>query len=176
MTELDLDAIKKAYGKNHTELPSSTPLSVIRVFQQVPYLIDEIRRLRSDLDAVRELAGPDNESGFISTDALIHTIGTGENRLGELQAQIQRVRGLHKRAHAIFNWNTGIHYEEPCDSCDGKAGVHDCGCWADTDVEFVCAECHRLGSGSRGVYDYTYPCPTIKALGGDGGNTTIPTE
>lgn len=80
-----------------------------------------------------------------------------------LRAQIERVRELHKRAHAVGT-RTGLRYEDPCPDCDGKKGAHDCGCWGAFDTEFVCAECHRLGSDARGVYDYTYPCPTIQAL------------
>lgn len=124
MTELDLAAIAKAYGKYRLDLPGSTPLTVVRVFQQVPYLIDEIRRL---------------------------------------EAQAEQIKALHKRAHAVGT-RTGLRYEDPCPECDGKKGAHDCGCWGAFDTVFVCAECHRLGSGSKGVYDYTYPCPTIKAL------------
>ena len=76
----------------------------------------------------------------------------------------QPIRELHRPVHAVFNWADGPRYEEPCETCHGAPGVHECGCWADTQLEYVCAECHRLGSGSKGVYDYTYPCPTIQAL------------
>lgn len=77
--------------------------------------------------------------------------------LGEVVAK-------HRRAHAVYAHGQGSKYLDPCPDCDGKAGVHACGCWADTDIEYVCAECHRLGSLSTGVYDYTWPCPTIRAL------------
>ena len=76
----------------------------------------------------------------------------------------QPIRELHRPVHAVFNWADGPRYEEPCETCHGAPGVHECGCWADTQLEYVCAECHRLGGGSIGVYDYTYPCPTIQAL------------
>ena len=79
-------------------------------------------------------------------------------------AWAEEVRELHRPVHAVFNWADGPRYEEPCETCHGAPGVHECGCWADTQLEYVCAECHRLGSGSKGVYDYTYPCPTIQAL------------
>lgn len=81
-----------------------------------------------------------------------------------LIAALEGVMALHRRAHAVFSWQTGSRYEDPCPDCDGKAGVHDCGCWADSDIEYVCAECHRLGPRPPGVYDYTHPCPTIKAI------------
>ena len=76
----------------------------------------------------------------------------------------QPIRELHRPVHAVFSWDDGPRYEEPCETCHGAPGVHECGCWADTQLEYVCAECHRLGSGSKGVYNYTYPCPTIQAL------------
>ena len=81
-----------------------------------------------------------------------------------LREQVEAVRALHRPAHAVFSWNGGTIYEDPCPQCHGAPGVHPCGCWADTQLEYVCAECHRLGVLSKGVYDYTYPCPTIRAL------------
>ena len=81
-----------------------------------------------------------------------------------LKEQIDAVKALHRPAHAVFSWNGGTIYEDPCPQCHGAPGVHPCGCWADTQLEYVCAECHRLGVLSKGVYDYTYPCPTIRAL------------
>ena len=80
----------------------------------------------------------------------------------------QPIRDLHRPVHAVFSWADGPRYEEPCETCHGAPGVHECGCWADTQLEYVCAECHRLGSGSKGVYDYTWPCPTIALLEGGG--------
>lgn len=82
------------------------------------------------------------------------------------------VYDIHRRAHAVFSWNSGMKYEDPCPHCDGKAGVHDCGCWADSDVEYVCAECHRLGSRSSGVYNYAWPCATVRAVTGDDERST----
>ena len=78
----------------------------------------------------------------------------------------QPIRELHRPVHAVFSWADGPRYEEPCETCHGALGVHECGCWADTQLEYVCAECHRLGSGSKGVYDYTWPCPTMALLEG----------
>ena len=80
----------------------------------------------------------------------------------------QPIRELHRPVHAVFSWADGPRYEEPCETCHGAPGVHECGCWADTQIEYVCAECHRLGSGSIGVYNYTYPCPTVAILEGGG--------
>ena len=93
------------------------------------------------------------------------------NRVQRLEQELEAVKALHRPAHAVFSWNTnGARYEDPCPECHGAPGVHPCGCWADTQIEYVCAECHRLGSGSRGVYDYVYPCPTMRALDGEPNN------
>ena len=81
-----------------------------------------------------------------------------------LRGQIDAVKALHRPAHAVFSWTGGTRYDDPCPECHGAPGVHPCGCWTDTQIEYVCAECHRLGMLSKGVYDYTYPCPTIHAL------------
>lgn len=78
----------------------------------------------------------------------------------DLNARIAEAAKLHRKAHAVFSWATGgVRYEDPCPDCDGKAGVHDCGCWADVDIEYHCAECD--GSGER----VSWPCPTAVALG-----------
>lgn len=47
-----------------------------------------------------------------------------------------------------------------CDQCHGKAGVHECGCWADADVQPVCGACWQ-------GYKYVpveWPCPTAQAV------------
>ena len=63
----------------------------------------------------------------------------------QLRGQIDAVKALHRPAHAVFSWSGGTIYEDPCPQCHGAPGVHPCGCWADTQLEYVCAECHRLG-------------------------------
>lgn len=71
------------------------------------------------------------------------------------------VLDLHKRMHAVFSWNSGRRYEEPCPECDGKAGVHPCGCWADSDVQYVCQGCSEVDNGH-----VLYPCLTVRAITG----------
>lgn len=44
--------------------------------QDVPALLTYIDELENQLDEVRALVGPDNESGMISASAIFHTIGT----------------------------------------------------------------------------------------------------
>lgn len=87
------------------------------------------------------------------------------DHIDTLAATIERVRALHKPVMPVFNWQEGLRFEEPCEHCHGKAGVHACGCWADEDAEFECLECAQpKGGGSRRVMPW--PCPTIKALEG----------
>lgn len=75
-------------------------------------------------------------------------------------AKLAAVEALHRRSHAVFSWASGsVRYEDPCPECDGKAGVHPCGCWADMDIEYVCAACDRPGQSAP------WPCPTVAALG-----------
>lgn len=86
-------------------------------------------------------------------------------------AMVERIRRLHRPGHPVFNWARGLRYDEPCKTCQGKAGVHECGCWADEDVEFFCVECDRPteGGARRGV---RWPCPTVAALTPDGQENT----
>ena len=73
-----------------------------------------------------------------------------------LAAKVERVRALHRPAR------NDTARSPICPDCDGKAGVHPCGCWADTDYEPVCAVCNE---GHKGM-SVPWPCPTIRALGG----------
>lgn len=71
---------------------------------------------------------------------------------------LARVRELHQPVHPVFNWRTGLRLEEPCETCHGKAGVHECGCWADEDTEYECREC--TVPGAKHVL---WPCETYQA-------------
>ena len=73
-----------------------------------------------------------------------------------LAAKVERVRALHRPAY------NDAARSPICPDCDGKAGVHPCGCWADTDYEPVCAVCNE---GHKGM-SVPWPCETIRAFGG----------
>lgn len=45
-------------------------------FRDIYHLLTYIEQLETQLDEVRALVGPDNESGMISASAIFHTIGT----------------------------------------------------------------------------------------------------
>lgn len=89
--------------------------------------------------------------------------------MSDLRAALVEIQELHKPVQPVFSWKDGLQLWEPCQTCQGKAGVHECGCWADEDTKFFCAECSDFenGKGRR----VTYPCPTRRladdALGGD---------
>lgn len=106
-----------------------------------------------------------------------HSAGLGLERPGDvaaLLAEVERLRAgievLHRPVHPVFSWKTGLRFEEPCPECHGKAGVHSCGCWADEDTTYECAECAMpKGGGSRRVIPW--PCPTAALLDPTGGET-----
>ncbi len=72
----------------------------------------------------------------------------------ELAAKVERVRALHYAAD-----NDGAR-TPICETCHGKAGVHECGCWAERDREPVCGHCMDGWHGAS----VPWPCPTIRAL------------
>lgn len=71
-----------------------------------------------------------------------------------LAAKVERVRALHRPAY------NDAARSPLCPDCAGKAGVHPCGCWADTDYEPVCAVCNQ---GHKGM-SVPWPCPTSRAI------------
>lgn len=78
--------------------------------------------------------------------------------MSDLRAALVAIQELHKPIDPVFSWTEGLQLREPCPDCKGKAGMHECGCWADRDIQYVCAECSDFehGKGRR----VTYPCPT----------------
>ena len=73
-----------------------------------------------------------------------------------LAAAVERVRALHYAA------DNDASHTPVCETCHGKAGVHECGCWADDDRVPVCGHC-REGHKFVAV---PWPCPTLRALDG----------
>ena len=73
---------------------------------------------------------------------------------------LKPIRELHRPVHAIFSWSGGLELRDPCPDCGGKAGVHPCGCWGDTDVTFHCLTC-RTGTKGRLT---EWPCGTAKLV------------
>lgn len=61
------------------------------------------------------------------------------------------IRELHKPAIRIADWSSGVRFVDRCPTCHGKAGVHECGCWADSDADVWCQSCGTA-----------WPCPTAK--------------
>ena len=76
MSKPDLAAIRARHTKGLIQ--AWLPLEIVRVIEMdVPALLAYIGELENQLDEVRALVGPDNESGMISASAIFHTIGTG---------------------------------------------------------------------------------------------------
>lgn len=84
----------------------------------------------------------------------------------ELLAEVKRLRegieALHRPVHFVFSWSGGLRHEDPCPECNGKAGVHPCGCWADEDMSYECLGCSLHDKDDRRVAPW--PCPTAALL------------
>ena len=74
-----------------------------------------------------------------------------------LERAIERVRALHYAA------DNDSPRTPRCNECQGRAGAHPCGCWAEVDREPVCGHCNAQGLGQR----VPWPCPTVQAIGGE---------
>ena len=74
-----------------------------------------------------------------------------------LERAIERVRALHYAA------DNDSPRTPRCNECQGRAGAHPCGCWAEVDREPVCGHCAARWFGQR----VSWPCPTIQAIGGE---------
>ena len=70
------------------------------------------------------------------------------------ESAIERVRALHYAANSDYA-RTPL-----CEECQGRAGVHPCGCWAEKDRQPVCGHCNVADLGQR----VPWPCPTIQVL------------
>lgn len=81
----------------------------------------------------------------------------------EKRLLVERVREMHYPA------DNDPARTPRCEECQGRAGTHPCGCWADEDRQPVCGHCNAQGLGQR----VPWPCPTIQAL--DGGVSDVAT-
>lgn len=89
---------------------------------------------------------------------ILDALNAAEAERDRLAAAVERVRALHYAA------DNDASHTPVCETCHGKAGVHECGCWADEDRVPVCGHC-REGHKFVAV---PWPCPTIRALDGGG--------
>lgn len=76
-----------------------------------------------------------------------------------LAAKLAEVRALHYEA------DNDYRRTPTCETCHGKAGVHECGCWSSEDRQMVCGHCN----GDGRFESVPYPCPTVAILDRDGG-------
>ena len=91
-------------------------------------------------------------------DRLAHMAEARDNvEVEGLTARVERVRALHYAA------DNDVTRTPACEACHGKAGVHECGCWASEDRQPVCGHCNE---GDKGI-SVAWPCPTIRAIGAE---------
>ena len=74
-----------------------------------------------------------------------------------LTAAVRDVLALHQPC------DNDIARTPTCQTCRGRAGVWECGCWADEDRQPVCSSCTDSDPLGR-VTPSAYPCPTVRAL------------
>ena len=77
------------------------------------------------------------------------------------KALLAPLRELHKPVHLTFSWSSGVRAEAPCETCGGKAGTHECGCWGDLDRLIFCEACSAVSEFKHSV---AHPCPTLALL------------
>jgi len=87
------------------------------------------------------------------------TIAALESERDALAAKLAEVRALHCEADNDYRRTPS------CETCHGKAGVHECGCWSSEDRQMVCGHCN----GDGRFESVPYPCPTVAILDRDGG-------
>lgn len=148
------------------------PAVVLALVDEVGRLRDEEAEFRAELERRAYLASA-VEMARMSIHSLTDVTGS-MLKISEMQAERDRLRAaiqtglaLHRPVHAVFSWRGGLRYKEPCGHCHGRAGIHECRCWADEDIEIVCRECDQpTGSAIRhGARTFTpYPCATARAL------------
>lgn len=86
--------------------------------------------------------------------SLLDALDAAEAERDRLAAAVERVRALHYAA------DNDASHTPACETCHGKAGVHECGCWAPRDRVPVCGHCN---DGWHGV-SVPWPCPTVRLL------------
>ena len=84
-------------------------------------------------------------------------IAAARTDLPALTAAVRDVLALHQPC------DNDITRTPICQTCRGRAGVWECGCWADEDRQPVCSSCTDSDPLGR-VTPSAYPCPTVHAL------------
>jgi len=137
---------------------------------QTPHLIKaeaRVAELTAELDALREAlmraesaieAAKDDRDKWrraaTAADSLRYSLGCER---AALAAKLAEVRALHYEADDDYRRTP------TCETCHGKAGVHECGCWSSEDRKMVCGHC----DGSGRFESVPYPCPTVAILDRD---------
>lgn len=77
--------------------------------------------------------------------------------MAEVVQMISELQVMHRPVVYVSRGGV-VEAVERCPECHGAAGVHPCGCWADTDSLYECAECSRPDPLNRGTV--IWPCAT----------------
>ena len=124
------------------------------------------RIARSNVRAVEEWASTQalvsKQQRYIEELEQVDSVGL-KAKLREAEAVISEITRAHRPVHAVFNWRSGLRYEEPCETCGGKPGIHKCGCWQREQIEFVCLECDEPNAGGQRRVT-AWPCSTTRTL------------
>lgn len=76
-----------------------------------------------------------------------------------MAAALQEIMTLHRPGYWSYPIRSGRSWDDECEVCLGKSGVHECGCWADEDRAPQCRECSKeVGA------DKPWPCPTLRSI------------
>lgn len=103
----------------------------------------------------------DYDGNFSRTDA--ERMAHSWNELPRRNAQLAAVLKIHRPVFAVFNWNDGLRYEEPCEECLGAKGEHPCGCWSRDEPDYRCYAC-ETSVDAKHYATAAWPCPTVRAI------------
>ena len=108
---------------------------------------------------------PDVVGLLDEADALRAELAHMREARDNARAEVKRLRATHEAVRALHYAADNDPDRTPiCETCHGTAGVHECGCWAETDHQPICGHCHDDWGRSGSI---AWPCPTVRALAGD---------
>ena len=150
-TRVDLDALP--------HMPDLTELTELRrllneVTQPQPWTTE------NGIDWESCIVAADDEVVAEADHDVVNLIVAAVNALPALldaAEALERVKALHYEA------DNDDRRTPVCEACHGKAGVHECGCWADEDRQPVCGHCNEGRKGASAPW----PCLTIRTIDGE---------
>ena len=112
-----------------------------------------------DVYSKREPDEPDSHdiATYMHSDEDAAFIANARTAVPALTAAVRDVLALHQPC------DNDVARTPICQACRGRAGVWECGCWADEDRQPVCSSCTDSDPLGR-VTPSAYPCPTVRAI------------